>query len=568
MKDYSDFGISFTGSGTQVATTCPKCSKDRRKKKAKCLSVNTDEKIWLCHHCGWSGSLLSGTDDSLGLHWRKPEFRKPEPMPKSDLPEATLDWLSKRGISEETAIDCGIGMKKVYMPQSEEEKMALTFPYYRNGDLVNVKYRSGSKEFRSEVNAERILYGLDDISDEDGVVIFVEGEMDKLSLYEAGIKQCVSVPDGAPSVESKNYSSKFEFLNEPRINGVEKGRTYIIAVDNDAPGQRLQEELARRLGKEVCSRVTWPEECKDANDVLVKHGKKVLAECIEHAEPYPIAGTFTASDLSDKLGELYDNGLEKGISTGWPCLDKHYLVRPGCFSVVTGIPCSGKSNWIDSMMVNIAKKEGWRFAIFSPENQPLEDHMSRIMEKYIEAPFRQGFNRRMTKEELNYAKDWVKEHFHWILPEDDSEWTLEKILETARGLVRRYGIRGLVIDPWNELESGRGGLSETEYIGMCLKRARQFARRYGIHLWIVAHPAKMYRDKDGSYPVPSLWDISGSAHWRNKSDSGVVIYRDLSDPDSKLVDIHIQKQRFRQDGAMGMASLRYNPIVGDYYEAR
>jgi twinkle protein len=374
------------------------------------------------------------------------------------------------------------------------------------------------------------------------------------------------VPDGAPSITSKDYSSKFDFLSEPKINGVENGRTYIIAVDNDGPGQRLQEELARRLGKEVCSRVTWPEGCKDANDVLVNHGRKVLVECIEHAEPYPIAGTFTTSDLTDKLGELYDHGLERGISTGWKALDKHYLVRPGCFSVVTGIPCSGKSNWIDSMMVNIAKTKGWSFAIFSPENQPLEDHMSRIMEKFIGAPFREGMSNRMTKDELKYANDWTKEHFHWILPEDDSEWTLDNILETARGLVRRHGIRGLVIDPWNELESARGAFSETEYIGVCLKRARQFARRYGIHLWIVAHPAKMYRDKDGSYPVPSLWDISGSAHWRNKSDSGVVIYRDLSDPDSKIVDIHIQKQRFRQDGAMGMASLKYNPIIGDYNE--
>lgn len=566
MSDYSKYGIEVNRTSGQVSTTCPQCSKERKKKRAKCLSVNVDEGVWLCHHCGWSGSLASGTGDTLGLHWRKPEFRKPEPLPKSELPEATLKWLKDRGISEQTAIACKIGMKKVYMPQSEEEKMALSFPYYRNNELVNVKYRSGTKEFRSEVNAERILYGLDDISDNDKTVIFVEGEMDKLSLYEAGIRNCVSVPDGAPSPETKDYSSKFDFLNEEKINGVEKGRTYIIAVDNDLAGQRLQEELARRLGKEVCSRVTWPEGCKDANDVLVNHGQGVLRECIDHAEPYPIAGTFTAGDLGDKLVELYENGLERGISTGWKSLDKHYLVRPGCFSVVTGIPCSGKSNWIDAMMVNIAKRHGWRFAVFSPENQPLEDHMSRIIEKFIGAPFREGLTKRMTKDELEYAKDWAKEHFHWILPEDDSEWTLDKILETSRGLVRRYGIRGLVIDPWNELETSRGDFSETEYIGVCLKRARQFARRYGIHLWIVAHPAKMYRDKEGSYPVPSLWDISGSAHWRNKSDAGLVIYRDLSDPDSKIVDIHIQKQRFRQDGSMGMASLRYNSAIGNYDE--
>jgi twinkle protein len=448
------------------------------------------------------------------------------------------------------------------MPQSEEVKKAFVFPYYRDGELVNAKYRSGKKEFRSEVGAERILYGLDDVKEGDTPVILVEGEMDKLSLWEAGFRNCVSVPDGAPHVNTKDYASKFDFLNDDRL----QGKQFILAGDNDAPGQKLQEELARRLGKEVCSRVTWPEGCKDANDVLKEYGKKILAECIEHAEPYPIVGTYTTGDLSEQLFDLYDNGLEKGVSTGWDSLDKHYLIRPGCFSVLTGIPGSGKSNWLDAMMVNIAKKHGWRFAIFSPENQPLEDHMSRIMEKYVGAPFRDGPNMRMTRDELENATEWAKEHFQWILPEDDHEWTLEKILDTARGLVRRYGIRGLVIDPWNELETQRGEFSETEFIGLCLKRARQFARRYGIHLWIVAHPAKMYRDKSGAYPVPSLWDISGSAHWRNKSDTGVVIYRDLADPESKVVEIHVQKQRFRQDGGMGMSTLTYRHTTGSYID--
>ena len=157
MSDYSKYGIEVNRTSGQVSTTCPQCSKERKKKRAKCLSVNVDEGVWLCHHCGWSGSLASGTGDTLGLHWRKPEFRKPEPLPKSELPEATLKWLKDRGISEQTAIACKIGMKKVYMTQSEEEKMALSFPYYRNNELVNVKYRSGTKEFRSEVNAEEIF---------------------------------------------------------------------------------------------------------------------------------------------------------------------------------------------------------------------------------------------------------------------------------------------------------------------------------------------------------------------------------------------------------------------------
>jgi len=511
MKTFADFGIDASPNSGQVSTTCPQCSGERKKKKVKCLSINTDEGIWCCHHCGWTGTLANGSQKTVNLHWRKPEYRKPEKVVESVLSNGALEWLGDRGISETTATDCGIYVSEVYMPQSEEVKKAFVFPYYRDGELVNAKYRSGKKEFRSEVGAERILYGLDDVKEGDTPVILVEGEMDKLSLWEAGFRNCVSVP-------------------------------------------------------EVCSRVTWPEGCKDANDVLKEYDKKILAECIEHAEPYPIVGTYTTGDLSEQLFDLYDNGLEKGVSTGWDSLDKHYLIRPGCFSVLTGIPGSGKSNWLDAMMVNIAKKHGWRFAIFSPENQPLEDHMSRIMEKYVGAPFRDGPNMRMTRDELENATEWAKEHFQWILPEDDHEWTLEKILDTARGLVRRYGIRGLVIDPWNELETQRGEFSETEFIGLCLKRARQFARRYGIHLWIVAHPAKMYRDKSGAYPVPSLWDISGSAHWRNKSDTGVVIYRDLADPDSKVVEIHVQKQRFRQDGGMGMSTLTYRHTTGSYID--
>ena len=562
MKTFADFGIDASPNSGQVSATCPQCSGDRRKKKVKCLSINTDEGIWCCHHCGWTGTLANGSRKSVNLHWRKPEYRKPEKVVENALSNGALEWLGDRGISETTATDCGIYVSEVYMPQSEEVKKAFVFPYYRDGELINAKYRSGKKEFRSEVGAERILYGLDDVKEGDTPVILVEGEMDKLSLWEAGFRNGVSVPDGAPHVNTKDYSSKFDFLNDDRL----QGKQFILAGDNDAPGQKLQEELARRLGKEVCSRVTWPEGCKDANDVLKEHGKKILAECIEHAEPYPIVGTYTTGDLSEQLFDLYDNGLEKGVSTGWDSLDKHYLIRPGCFSVVTGIPGSGKSNWLDAMMVNIAKKHGWRFAIFSPENQPLEDHMSRIMEKYVGAPFREGPNLRMTRDELENATDWAKEHFQWILPEDDHEWTLDRILETARGLVRRHGIRGLVIDPWNELETARGEYSETEFIGLCLKRARQFARRYGIHLWIVAHPAKMYRDKSGAYPVPSLWDISGSAHWRNKSDSGVVIYRDLADPDSKVVEIHVQKQRFRQDGGMGMSTLTYRHSTGAYID--
>jgi len=563
-KDFIDFGIDVSSTnGDQVYTLCPECSASRRKKKVKCLSVNMTEGIWNCHHCGWTGSLLSGNDwkDKIP-HWNKPKLVvRPKDFQVS-LEPSVVEWFKARGISRQTLEDNKVSYRSVYMPQVEDFVTSIGFPYYRDDELINVKYRDKDKNFRLEAGAERIFYGLDHIDNDQ--VIIVEGEVDKLSMYETGLKSCISVPDGAPSHNSTDYSSKFDFLKEERLSDVKK---FVLCVDSDPAGLRLEEELSRRLGRDRCNKATLPEDCKDANDVLRKYGMVPLAECIAEAKPYPIEGTYNSNDLSESIDRLYDTGVDKGVSTGWMGLDKLYMIRPGILSVVTGIPSSGKSNWIDAMMVNIADEHGWNFAIFSPENQPLEDHMARVLEKYVGSPFMDGPNMRMSREELADGKSWLANHFTWILPNDDKQWTLDIILDAAKRLILTKGIRGLVIDPWNEIEHDRDDRqTETEYISMSLKRIRQFARRYGIHIWVVAHPAKMYRDKQGKIPVPTPYDISGSARWRDKSDNCVTIWRDLSDNDNIIVQIHVQKVRFRQDGRIGVGELSYNWLVGTYHE--
>ena len=572
MKTFEDFGIKLTARATsgQTHTQCPSCSSQRRKKKAACLSVNIDEGVWLCHHCGWAGNLANGKDNAspLALHWRKPKYVKPEPVPPSSIKPSILKWFSDRGISQTTLEETNVGQRKVYMPQEEDFTMAIAFPYFKNGELINVKYRDGKKNFRLEAGAQRCFYGIDDIEGENINVVIVEGEIDKLSLWEAGIRTCLSVPDGAPPVNSDDYSSKFDYLNDPWLHS-EKFKNVeriIIAVDNDGPGNKLEEELSRRLGKDRCHKVVWPEGCKDANDVLVKYGKTVLSECISHAKPYPIAGTYDADNLTESIDRLYDNGVDRGVSTGWNTIDPYYLVRAGAFTVVTGIPSSGKSNWMDAVMVNIAKNHGWNFAVFSPENQPLEDHMARVLEKYIGQPFMDGPTPRMSKEDVARGKSWLTKHFTWILPSDDKEWSIDVILEAAKRLVLTKGIRGLVIDPWNELEHMRdNNQTETEYISVALKRIRQFGRRYGIHIWVIAHPAKLYRDKSGKIPIPTPYDISGSARWRDKSDNCITIWRDLAKEEGCLVEVHVQKVRFRQDGKIGVGELTYNWRMGTYH---
>lgn len=558
MKTLADYGITIPhGRSGEVLTTCPQCSSQRKKKTARCLSVNVDKGVWFCNHCSWAGGLGDGTK-RFDPAWRKPQHRKPEPLPvkRGTTVEA---WFEERGIPASVLERNHVTAASVYMPQVEDHVAAIAFPYLRGDEWINCKYRDREKNFRMETGAERILYGLNDMAD---VCVIVEGEIDKLSVEVAGITSCVSVPDGAPAENTKDYSSKFTFL-EADWERVEAVREWIIAVDSDGPGKRLEDELSRRLGREKCRRVTWPTDCKDANDVLRSFGPEVLRECLDNAEPFPLSGVFDVTDLSDRIDHLYEHGWEKGVTTGWDELDRLYSVRAGEFTVVTGMPNSGKSNWVDCLAVHLAANHGWRGAFFSPENQPLEDHMARIAEKWAMQPFADGPTRRMDRDTLQRAKEWVRGHFKWILPDDDAEWTVDTVLEKARALVTRFGIRFLVIDPWNELEHAPpNGMTETIYTGHVLKHIRQFGRRHGVAIFVVAHPAKMYRE-DGKYPVPTLYDISGSANWRNKADNGIVVWRDFTD-EYAPVEIHVQKIRFRQIGKIGMAKLFYDKITATY----
>lgn len=562
-KQWSDFGIEVRPGATgNFATTCPQCSPHRRNAKAKCLSAHIEEELWNCHHCGYSGTLKGGVDrksnpwENVPRTWKKPDFKHEPPK------DATLAWFEKRGIPAEVVHRNKISAAKVWMPQAEAEVDVIQFPVIRDGEVVNIKSRDAQKRFKQESGAERILYGMDDVPGD--TIIFVEGEIDKLSVEVAGFLHCVSVPDGAPSPTAKNYASKFEFLEncEAFLGRMKK---VILAVDGDDPGKVLEEELARRLGREKCERVVWPEGCKDANEVLVKLGKEKLREVIKMARPYPLVGVFEVADIYTDIQTLYRQGLQKGALPGWPSINELYSVRTGEWTLVTGIPGSGKSEWIDAMLVNLAHSEGWKFALFSPENHPLQRHFAKLAEKHIGKPFSEHrYVERMKPHELEKACGWVHRHFVFLNPPDD-ELTVEAVINKARSAVLRHGINGIVIDPWNELDHSRPpGLTETEYISQCLTKLRRFARECNVHVWLVAHPTKLQKDKvTGTYPVPTPYDVSGSSHWRNKADYCIAVHRELKEG-NKEVEVHIQKVRFKEIGKVGVGLLEYMSASGRY----
>ena len=272
-KTWSYYGIEVPETATgEFATTCPVCSEGRKKKNVRCFSVNIQKQVGQCHHCGETINLNQNSNNRDNNP--KKRTKKPQLDNAGKLPAKVLEWFGERGISEHVLIRNKIGYGKIFMPQVEKEIDAIQFPYFRDGDVVNIKYRDANKNFRQVKDAEKILYKIDDIEDKSEIII-TEGEIDALSFEEAGFVNGVSVPDGAPPPKSNNFSNKFDYL-EPVFEIFSNAQKVIIATDNDAAGIQLSDELARRIGREKCWTVIYPEGCKDANDVLVKFGKEEL----------------------------------------------------------------------------------------------------------------------------------------------------------------------------------------------------------------------------------------------------------------------------------------------------
>jgi twinkle protein len=266
--------------------------------------------------------------------------------------------------------------------------------------------------------------------------------------------------------------------------------------------------------------------------------------------------------LFARVQELYRDGLRPGDPTGWDSLNRFYTVAPKQMTVVTGIPNMGKSEWLDALLVNLAIRDDWHFAIYSPENHPIELHISKLVEKFVGAPFGRGPTTRMDVECAKEASLWILERFIFLEPDYRDYASLLEAAVRYRCAGKKFGV---VLDPWNALEHKRpSGMSETEYVSAALTYMTQWTRAADLHLWVVAHPSKIYKDANsGKRPVPTPYDIAGSAHWYNKSDCVIAVHRDLT-AGNDLTEIHIQKVRFKHIGRIGAAELRYERVTGRY----
>lgn len=417
--------------------------------------------------------------------------------------------LEQRKLDPEIAVSYGVSVSQ------KDGTDTVCFAYKRNGETVNNKYRTFPDKKFWQDGGVKLVWNEDCLIDPSltGPVIITEGEFDALAAIQCGFARTISVPDGAPAtIIGDKESAKYDYLDDllPLLRGENE---IIIAADGDAVGANLLHDLSLRLGRARCKWVKYPKGCKDLNDALIKYGERGVKESISRAEWVRVDGVYKMSDLPPPPQFT-------PVSSGFG-IDENFKPRLGDFCIVTGIPSHGKSAFVNDLCCRLAELHGWKTAFASFEQHPQLDHRRNFLR------WKTGnFLDKLSDWEISQGDKWIDDNFVFIVPSEDDDVSLDWFLEKASVAVVRHGCKVVVVDPWNELDHIRPkDMSLTEYTGFAIKQFKKFAKKHGIFLIVVAHPAKVLPNKEGELPIPTLYSISDSAHWYNKADVGIVVHR-------------------------------------------
>ena len=527
---------------------CPLCSSDRKPKnaKAQCASYDWERGLGTCHNCDTTFQLHTyqrkGASEKIYVRPQTPE--------QFDEVSTNVEtWFGTRGISKQTLSDLQVTEGSEWMPQTSKNENTIQFNYFMGDQLINIKYRDGRKNFKLYKGAEKVFYNINSVVGYDWCVV-VEGEMDVLALHEAGVKNAISVPNGA-TLNSNNL----DYLDNC-IDYLDDKVKIVLAVDADEAGQALRQEFIRRLGAEVCFLVDFNGQ-KDANEYLVENGAAALRDAIHAATQVPLEGVTTLYDIQDEVKEFVKNGFKPGFQIGLENFDKIFSTYTGQFITVTGIPSSGKSDFVDQMVVGYNNQYGWKTAFASPENQPTYLHAHKLMRKtWQDMPNVNDIG----SDKWQQVTEKVNDNYFFI---DMDRYTLESVLRKGAELVKRKGIKCLVIDPFNKVRDVDCKTEDVNrYTMEYLTKIEIFAKKYDVLVFIVAHPTKMYKGSDGKIEEPTMYNIKGGGEWYDASYHGLLVHRDY---DAKTTKVKVLKVKFQNLGENGGEShFTWEPKSGSF----
>ena len=613
--EFSELGIEVKPGKVRWSTPCVKCNDTRKHKGNHSLTVNNEEgnRWFKCWNCNFSGNL-----DLMDKYEKVAEKSRMPKQIAETYSKEVREYLEKRGIDQKTALK-----EKIYeysMRTPDGSKPIMGFPFYINLTLVNVKFfnvrwKAGDDspkwwQMSRDLGTKAIFLGMQSLSfdeEDKSEVIITEGEWDWLTWKQCGYKNVVSVPMGAPNPDAKEFDKEFDYATDKYVQSVFADvKTIIFSTDNDRPGIKLRNQLALIFGKERCKYINYPGGYKDINDVfkgnnksetlLPALGKAGVDECYQNLNTFPFKGVVRPQDVREELEILASDGFTPGLGIGVPEIDKYFTLKRKHFTVITGLPSSGKSvfaRWYLSEFVRHNDKEDIKWAMFTPENRPVSREQAKLAEVITGLSFKRGYKTSMTEDVRSKTMRYIQKHFFFIAPSKmnfeswdgkitpDKVNTMDSLLDYLIALKKTENIFGFVIDAWNKIEHEQPkNQTETQFISQQLDYLINFCDVYDLHCMLIAHPTKI--EKQGiNYRMPCLYDIKGSSAWKEKPDIGIVLHRyinkkrpafdipeDATDDDKIVIDkdaptiVNIEKIRFEELGRMGKLKMRMDYFKG------
>ena len=428
----------------------------------------------------------------------------------------------------------------------------VAFPYIRGGKPYAAKFRTVPyKDWRSTQGVSRGLYNEDVLASEDGPIVITEGEIDTLSVMQAGYTRAVSLPDGWTADGGKRdilLAAETLLRASPFV---------IVAGDNDVAGESLPRTVANILIGHDVRYARWPDGCKDANDVLVKFGEAELARCLDEAKQVDPEGGFITG-----ISDLPPMPARRVLRMGSKPFDFVIGFEIGAMSVGTGIPGSGKSTFTTFAAYQVAKNEEITVGFLSFETHPYRtrDHLCRL---YTGKPWDE-----LSDGQREEAARFLDRHFRIVhRTYDDSTHNIGWLKDMIYTLAVRDNCKLIIVDPWNELEHlPEPGESMTAYINFGLQQIRVWAEQFQTHICVIAHPRKM--STDGRPRPPVGYDISDSAAFSNKPALGFSVHQDEASDGRPIVKIITWKVRDTQlyGFEKGQISLEFDPSSMSYFK--
>lgn len=583
-----DAGITFADvdidvsrcRGTDCKTRCPRCwaTHSPGRQGEQDLSVHLERGVWNCHRCGWKSGLTAekaqrdgwkaGMVPGTGQRFQRksqqtaaPAAKPATPIENPDIPASLdqegVDYLIGRGITMDVAERYGL----------VSARGMLFMPYLVDGCVVNWKGRGmkpgqdGKRTFTQAKGGAKSLFGVDQADGSDAVVL-TEGELDAVSCAVAGWP-AMSPPNGAPGRILKadgtpdldpdgkpkvaSIGNKLDALYEPKSAQVLAAATrVVIATDGDLEGEAFRDAMIAAVGADRCWTVTWPDGCKDANDVLVKFGAGKLDEVLAAARPSDIPGITEFRSERSALYHIHQFGYDRGVETRWQELNRIFRPRKGTMNLVTGIPGMGKTTFMMDLFCGLAMQHGWKGAIFSPESGDTGNLYAKLVQVATDHPILPGADHHMPLELLDAGADWVDQYFCRFDAAPGGEQSygtvpLDEVVRRIEAMALRRGLDMVYIDPWNRIGTGADDAgNDTEYIGRAINTLHRVAIRHKLFLVMTAHPTKM----DDDEAMPTAYNIAGSAHWYNMADAILGIQRNKTKEPINRTTVRVLKHRY------------------------